>query len=282
MGGQAVGVTGSPRYDVGEGMTAFDEELGPLLAGLPTTPVELCAVAQGLVALPDLAASFGIPDERHEERSIRPASAILRALCALDDRPLVEERAGNDRVVGTCRHFAVLAGALLRHLGIAARVRCGFATYFEPGRYLDHWIVEYRAPSDDRWVRVDAEILGFDFVDQPEDLAAGEFLSGGEAWTLCRQDGADPAHFGVPGYPDNWGIGEVRGNAVRDLAALNKVELLPWDAWGRMEASYDGRTGAAYDALMDRIAETCAGDDGTALADLYGAEDLTAPAALLV
>ena len=138
-------------------------------------------------------------------------------------------------------------------------MRCGFSAYFEPGRFLDHWIVEYRPSTDDRWVRVDAEILGFDFVDRPEDLADGEFLSGGEAWTLCREGGADPAHFGVHGLPRQRGIGEVRGNAVRDLAALNKVELLPWDAWGRMEASYDGRTGADYDALMDRIAETCSG-----------------------
>jgi hypothetical protein len=27
-------------------------------------------------------------------------------------------------------------------------------------------------------------------------------------------------------------LGFVRGNVVRDLASLNKVELLPWDCWG--------------------------------------------------
>ena len=269
------------RYDVGEGLTRIDPELDPLLVDLSTTAVELCAVAQGLVVLPDLAASFGIPDERDDERSIRPVSDILGVLGALDDRPLTEERAFSDRVVGTCRHFAVLACALLRHQGIPARVRCGFATYFEPGKYLDHWIVEHRHPTDDRWLRTDAEILGFDFVAAPDDLADGEFLSGGEAWTLCREGEADPMAFGVPGHPDNWGIAEIRGNAVRDLAALNKVEMLPWDVWGRMEASYDGETGADYDALMDRIAETCATDDPTAVADLYAAADLTVPVALL-
>ena len=40
------------------------------------------------------------------------------------------------------------------------------------------------------------------------------------------------------------------GNAIRDLACLNRVETLPWDEWGRMEASYQGRTGADYDALL--------------------------------
>ena len=48
----------------------------------------------------------------------------------------------------------------------------------------------------------------------------------------------------VDGVPENYGIGEIRGNLIRDLAALNKVETLPWDEWGRMEASYAGETGA--------------------------------------
>ncbi len=269
------------RYDVGEGLTAIETEFGPLLVDLPTTAVELCAVAQGLVVLPDLASSFGIPDERDDERSIRPASDILGVLRSMDDRPLIEERAFTDRIVGTCRHFAVLACALLRHRCIPARVRCGFATYFEPGQYLDHWILEYPHPTDRRWVRIDAEILGFDFVAAPDDLVEGEFLTGGEAWTLCREGEADPMAFGVPGHPEAWGIGEVRGNAVRDLAALNKVEMLPWDAWGRMEASYDGQTGADYDALMDHIATTCAADAPAALADLYSSEDLTVPASVV-
>ena len=194
------------RYDVGEGLTAIDPDLGSLLVDLPTTAVELCAVAQGLVVLPDLAASFGIPEERDDERSIRPASDILGVLRSMDDRPLTDERAFTDRVVGTCRHFAVLACAFLRHQGIHARVRCGFATYFEPGKYLDHWVVEHRHPTEPRWVRTDAEILGFDFVAAPDDLVEGEFLSGGEAWTLCRERGVDPMDFGVPGYPHAWGI----------------------------------------------------------------------------
>ncbi|TDC86167.1 hypothetical protein E1193_00430 [Micromonospora sp. KC606] len=44
---------------------------------------------------------------------------------------------------------------LLRYRGIAARARCGFATYFQPGQGVDHWIAEYR--RDGRWVRIDAE-----------------------------------------------------------------------------------------------------------------------------
>jgi hypothetical protein len=253
----------------------------PRLAGLPSTPIELCAVAQGLVMLPNLAPGFGIPEERQEERSVHAVSDILRALLSLDDRGLEHPRGESNRVVGTCRHFALLACAFLRHRGIPARCRAGFASYFQPGSFLDHWVVEYRHPVESRWVRVDPEVLGFDFVAAPEDLADGEFLTGGEAWTWCREGRADPMNFGVDGYPDNFGIGEVRGNLVRDLAALNKVEMLPWDEWGRMTASYAGETGSDYDALMDSVAATCATDDEAAMAALYASHDLAVPSGLI-
>jgi hypothetical protein len=268
-------------YGVGGPLTAIDDELLPHLEGLPDEPIELCRVVQSLVVLPDLAAGFGIPEERQDERNVRPAGDLLRMLFAANPAPLTVERSPTDRVVGTCRHFSVLACALLRHRGIEARSRCGFATYFVPGKYVDHWVVERRDGAGDRWVRTDPEILGFDFVGRPEDLAEGEFLSGGEAWDLCRGGGADPSLFGVVGAPHAWGIAETRGNAVRDLAALNKVEVLPWDAWGRMDASYDGKTGDDYDELMDTLAGACSSDDAAAITACYESEDLAVPSDLL-
>jgi hypothetical protein len=203
---------------------------------------------------------------------------IVGALLALDPAPLTTARPPDRRVIGTCRHFAVLSCALLRFRGIAARARCGFATYFQPGQGLDHWITEYR--RDGRWVRIDSEILGGSLVERPEDLAAGEFLTGGEAWTAFRDGRIDAAHFGVYGT-ENWGPAEIRGNAVRDLAALNKVEMLPWDEWGRMDASYQGKTGPEYDGLIDTIAAVCAADERDAVAGLYASDDLAVPAALM-
>jgi hypothetical protein len=265
------------RYDVGEGMSAIDDDVAPLLTGLPSTPVELCAVAQGLVMLPNLAPGFGIPEQRQAERSIHAVSDMLRTLFQMDGRGVEVRRAESNRIVGTCRHFALLACAFLRHREIPARCRAGFAAYFQPGSYLDHWVVEYRDPADSCWIRVDPEILGFEYVAAPENLATGEFLTGGEAWVWCKEGRADPSTFGVDGFPDNFGIGEVRGNLVRDLAALNKVEMLPWDEWGRMAASYAGETGPDYDELMDTIAETCESDDESAIAALYAVSDLAAP-----
>ena len=130
-------------------------------------------------------------------------------------------------------------------------------------------------------LRVDSEILGLSFVAKPDDLEPGEFLTGGEAWALCRRGEADPSLFGVDGAPHAWGIGEVRGNAIRDLAALNKIEMLPWDEWGRMDASYKGKTGSDFDDLMDTIATTNASGDSVAMVDLYGTEDLAVPEHLI-
>ena len=127
---------------------------------------------------------------------------------------------------------------------------------------------------------MDPEVLGGSVVDRPQDLRPGQFLSGGEAWVAYREGRIDASTFGVYGT-DNWGPAEIRGNAVRDLAALNKVEMLPWDEWGRMTASYEGRTGAEYDELIDVVAEVCAGDDTAAMVALYESEDLAVPTELI-
>ncbi len=270
------------RYDTPGVLTEIDRELIPSLATLPSTAVEVCRVAQSLLVSPDLAGGFGIPEERHAEKSIRGACEIIRTLMALDSTLLHEPRPLQHRVVGTCRHFAVLSVAFLRHRDIAARARCGFASYFVPGKFVDHWIVECWDAAGERWVRIDAEMLGFSIIDAPTDLSPGEFLTGGEAWVLCRDAGVDPSLFGVHGAPHAWGIGEIRGNAIRDLAALNKVEMLPWDEWGRMNASYNGETGSDFDQLVDAIAKVCASGDPSAIRALYATEELSVPPFMIV
>ena len=248
------------------------------LAGLPDDPVALCRLAPGLVIQPHAASALGLPPERLGENQIRPAAGLVAALLAQRPGSLTVAREPADRVVGTCRHFAVLSVALLRHRGIPARARCGFATYFQAGQGLDHWVVEHWDGGAGRWVRVDAEIIGQTLLSRPDDLQPGQFYTGGEAWAAHRAGTIDAATFGVHGT-ENFGPGEIRGNAVRDLAALNKVEMLPWDEWGRMTESYQGKTGDDYDELMDRVADAAAGD---APERLYRAEEELRPPAELI
>jgi len=250
------------------------------LEHIPSKPVDICRPAHTLVIQPSDAKALGLPGERFSENQLRPAAALVEALLALDPASLDVPRIPDRRVVGTCRHFAVLTCALLRYRGIAARVRCGFATYFQPELGLDHWITEYWHGQDKRWVRIDSEILGLSILAEPEDLRPGQFLTGGEAWNAFRAGHIDAARYGVYGT-GNWGPGEIRGNAIRDLAALNKVEMLPWDEWGRMDASYKGQTGADYDELLDTIADVCASDDPSAVADLYASDELRVPPELI-
>jgi hypothetical protein len=247
--------------------------------GIGDDPVQVCLPVHLLVIQPHAAKDLGLAEARLAESNLRPAAAILDALLALNSAPVSAGRPAEQRVVGTCRHFALLSCAFLRSRGISARLRCGFATYFQPDRGLDHWVTEYQ-DGDGRWIRIDSEILGGTILERPEELRSGEFLSGGEAWAAFRRGEIDATRFGVYGT-ENWGPAEISGNAVRDLAALNKVEMLPWDSWGRMTAAYRGEVDDDYDNLLDEVARVCAADEPAAIASLYNHDDLRVPADLI-
>lgn len=248
-----------------------------VLDGSGSDPLATCGLVAGLIVQPGTLPDM--PPARIREKDLRPAAAIVQRLLSMDPAPLGQARAPHRRVVGTCRHFAVLACARLRQQRLAARVRCGFATYFKPGLALDHWVIEYRG-AEGRWVRLDPEVLHLDVVSRPDDLPPGAFLTGAEAWTAFRAGAVDATAFGVDGT-DNWGPAEIQGNLVRDLAALNKVEMLPWDEWGRMTEAYEGRTGPEYDALLDRAAEACTSDDEARLVRLFTQPEFAVPATLI-
>jgi len=250
--------------------------------GFGLDPAGLCLLAQGLLISPPDAFGVGLSEQRLAERNTRPARALLARVLELNDTtPLDQPRPPEQRVVGTCRHFAVMATAFLRAVDVPARARCGFAAYFVPPRMVDHWIVEHWSHQEQRWIRADAE-----YLERPTpgsartgDLRPEEFLTAGEAWQRIRSGTAGPMDFGVFGT-ENWGPGEVRGNAMRDLASLAcKVEMLPWDEWGPMQDSYDGRTGADFDQLIDRLAVATADPAHVGLHDVY--DQLAVPASMI-
>ncbi len=140
-------------------------------------------------------------------------------------------------------------------MGIPARARCGFATYFAPDQVVDHWVVEYWNAEEQRWQWVDAQLDDFQCEQlnvnfNPLDIKPGHFLTGGQAWQMCRSGSADPDRFGIF---DMHGWTFIRGNVLRDLASLNKVELLPWDLWGVL-LKRDEEMSPEDWALVDRAA----------------------------
>jgi hypothetical protein len=89
------------------------------LDGVGADPVEICRPVAGLVIQPEDAQALDLAAERFATNQIRQAGELVRHLLALDPAPVTVPRAPERRVVGTCRHFAVLSCALLRHRGRA-------------------------------------------------------------------------------------------------------------------------------------------------------------------
>jgi hypothetical protein len=263
-------------------ITALNGQAGAF-QGLPADIDRLRRIVQGLVIHVFWAGHYQVrlDETRQAELQLRHVPRQLARLLELDPRPLTEARPPERRLVGNCRDFSTLLTAMLRARGLPARARCGFGRYFEPGRHIDHWVCEYWHAGQGRWLLADAQLdnvqcqaLGIRF--DPLDVPRDQFIVGGLAWQLCRQGRADPDTFGIH---DMHGLWFVRGDLVRDVAALNKVELLPWDGWGLCDARDDELKEGDL-ALLDRLAELTAGDvpDFKTVADLYcGEPRLTVP-----
>jgi hypothetical protein len=227
----------------------------PLFKDLPGDPGALAAIVQGLLVHEHIGPAYGLTlsGEQHAQAHVRPVERMLQDIARRDPRPLSAARAPGERQVGVCRHFTLLHVAMLRSKGVPARARCGFGAYFEKAKFLDHWATEYWNEGRKQWVLVDPQLdarqrelfkIAFDPLDVPRD----QFLVAGDAWHLCRAGKADPNAFGIL---DMHGLWFIASNVVRDLAALNNHEMLPWDVWGPMV-----RTDAEIDrGLIDRLAQ---------------------------
>ena len=98
------------------------------------------------------------------------------------------------------------------------------------------YLAEYWREAEKRWVMVDAQIDDrqrqmFGIAIDTLDVKRDQFLVAGDAWRHCRAGNLDPKSFGIL---DMWGYWFIASNVIRDLAALNNREMLPWDVWGAM------------------------------------------------
>ena len=245
-----------------------------LYEDLPADVPSLVKVVQGLMIHVFWAERSGLnlSEERKSEVRLRSMERRLARTLELDQSPLAMPRANEQKIVGNCRDFSVTLTSMLQSQGIAARPRCGFGTYFLPNHYEDHWVCEYWNETQQRWVLVDAQLdelqqnvleTSFNTLDVPRD----QFIVGGAAWNMCRSGQADPNQFGIF---DMNGMDFVKGDFIRDVAALNKVELLPWDCWGMILTEY--ATLPPDDlSMLDRLADLTYTDvpDFEAVRQLY-------------
>lgn len=232
-----------------------------LYADLPSDVPTLVQIVQGLMVHVFWGERYGLnlSEERKAEVQLRSMKRRLARTLELDPSALSMPRPNEHKIVGNCRDFSLTLASMLQSKGIPARPRCGFGTYFLPNHYEDHWVCEYWNQAEQRWLLVDAQLdelqqnvlkTAFNPLDVPRD----QFIVGGAAWKMCRSGQADPDQFGIF---DMHGMDFVKGDFVRDVAALNKVELLPWDCWGLIFMGY--ATLPPDDlSMLDRLADlTC-------------------------
>lgn len=261
-----------------------------LYDGLPSGIEALAGIVQGLVIDKDLVKLFGLALDasvRLGDVDTRYSTDIYERLLAKDDRPLGEARDPARRFIGSCRDYALLLCSMLRHARVPARLRFGFATYFskEPDTYSDHCVCEYWNEQHGRWVLVDANVdpvvkARLDIAADAFDLGRDQFVVASDAWRLARDGKADPNRFGVPSI-NIQGLWFIRGSLMRDLAALNKVEMLPWDYWGLADRTPIDALPPEEMSLLDELAGVLAATDNLAqLQATYARRELSVPATI--
>ena len=266
-------------------------DLAKLLDLVPSDPRDVVRVVSRLVIHPVALAQSGRthPYAAARDAEVRDVRELLHRLEGRDTVPLPAPRPPERRLIGTCRHYALLATSIFRHHGIPSRVRVGFARYFVPGFHEDHWVCEYR--DEGGWRLLDAE-LGepsvletYSIEFSPTDVPRDRFLTAGEVWRGLRRREIDDATCGVSFIPAVRGAWFVGASILRDLAALNGRELMPWDYWGLAREFRPGTTiPPASAARLDHVADVLAGSAPAwaTLRELYErGDDLRVPATVL-
>ncbi len=249
---------------------------------LPSGATDLARAVQSILLHRWWAHRYGVlvTPERETEMCLHAAEATIACAMELSDVAPGLTRPPERRALGICRHFSTVLAAFLKRKGVPARARCGFATYFAPGRYEDHWVTEYWSDEAGRWILFDAQLdglqrerLAIDF--DPADTPRDRFLVAGDVWLRYRngQIAGDTC-----GFDDTRGEWFIRGNHALDIASLQGFELLPWEPFGigvRAEPTAD------VVALLNETAElTRRGDDASiaGLLDLAAGDERLRPA----
>src|SRR3954454_11970726 len=99
-------------------MTALDRVDASTLDGAADDALTLAEMIRGVLVHRDWAPAMGLtfPPDRLEDQHIRAVHDVICRIVGINPEPLRVRREPADRMVGVCRHFAVLHVALLRRL----------------------------------------------------------------------------------------------------------------------------------------------------------------------
>jgi hypothetical protein len=199
--------------------------------------------------------------ERLAEIDSRWVSTMLATDQKRNGTALAVPREPVDHVVGCCRDYTLMFVSMLRHKGIPARSRIGFAVYFGEGFNYDHVVAEYW--NGDRWVMLDPQLdPAGDHPFNTEDMPRGPFVSAAEVWLGVRAGELDPSTYGVdPSLPTIRGEWLIRNYVHLQLAHLHGDELLLWDNWGSMSDTIDGADLDLTDTVARLLVASDNGDE---------------------
>lgn len=206
-----------------------------MVTDLPKDIKSIVLIVQNIFLHQHWAKRYGLEleDKRRKEPWLRSVEEKLKYLNKLGYEHVSDKKQLQDKMIAICRDFSVMGAALCREVGIPARARCGFATYLEKDKYIDHWVLEYWNEDKKRWFLVDAQLDDFQretlqILFDPLDVDDKYFITASRAWTMCREGKVNSELFGIFEW---WGNDYLKCNLILDANSLLKIPMQPWDGW---------------------------------------------------
>ena len=238
---------------------------------LPDSLDELCSLIKSqfvhaYAELPNYSNLF--PEERWDETmKYSTVKSILEGLYEYDSRGLVKDRKVEDRLVLICQHNAILLASILKHRGIPARVRGGYATYIAPGMHINHAICEVWNDFEKRWMLVDPSM---DKVDFSRDL----FDFSNDVWLLVQEKETDPNIYGNGHHS---GLTSIIAILNTDLAMVLGTEYTIYQYAPILETAFknEGRLSTEQIEILNTVCELMKTLDAKNLSKLQDIYDST-------
>ena len=209
---------------------------------LPRDIASLCEVVQGVLIHRDIAPflyGLTLTEEQRDDGHIRPIAQMLTRIHELDSRPITTRARRRPSPAERLPSFladALLHPALSGHSGTPAMRLWRVLQSRQVRRPLGLRVLGRRSRdgfwSTPRWTRFSARPSSSTSI--PSTFRTTASSSPATRGRCAAPASLIPAAFGLT-HVHLQGLWFVQGNVLRDLASLNRMEMLPWDVWGAMD-----------------------------------------------
>lgn len=166
--------------------------------------------------------------QQPEDDYFPTTGSMLVELFRRDSRGFIFDRSTENKPILTCRFLAILFASALKAKGIPARVRSGFASYFDDDTSTswDHWVTEYIDPQSKEWILVDID-GSLSMVDpkiNPYNMSKDQFNYSADVWVNVR-DGKLPERRFWNAMPYS-GLNAIAWELFYDFHCLMNNEII--------------------------------------------------------